>query len=83
MSADSTANAVLEIDLDALVGNWRRLRDRLPPGATCAGIVKADAYGLGMAAVAPALEAAGCTLFFDGMVTKFSNLVRDDNLGAH
>ena len=22
-------------------------------------------------------------LFFDGMVTKFSNLVRDDSLGGH
>src|SRR5260370_13020789 len=64
MSTDGTANAVLEIDLGALVGNWRSLRDRLPPSAICAGIVKADAYGLGMAAVAPALEAAGCTLFF-------------------
>ena len=64
MSADSIANAVLEIDLGALVDNWRCLRDRLRPGAICGGVVKADAYGLGMAAVAPALDAAGCTLFF-------------------
>jgi alanine racemase len=64
MSGEHTAYAVLEIDLGALVGNWGRLRDRLPPGALCAGVVKADAYGLGMAEVAPALAAAGCTLFF-------------------
>jgi alanine racemase len=64
MSDERTAYAVLDIDLDALVGNWRALRDRLNPGAICAGIVKADAYGLGMDRVAPSLAAAGCTIFF-------------------
>ncbi|MFN4281458.1 MAG: alanine racemase [Alphaproteobacteria bacterium] len=34
------------------------------PGAACAAVVKADAYGLGMAEVAPALHAAGCRTFF-------------------
>jgi alanine racemase len=57
------AGAVLEIDLGAVVANWTALRDRTAP-AECAGMVKADAYGLGMAAVAPALAAAGCRLFF-------------------
>src|SRR6185437_15116433 len=60
----SSASAVLEIDLAAIVDNWRALGARLAGGAWCAGIVKADAYGLGMAAVAPALAAAGCRLFF-------------------
>lgn len=64
MSDERTADAVLDIDLDALVGNWRSLRDRLSPGTLCAGMVKADAYGLGMARVAPALAAAGCEIFF-------------------
>jgi alanine racemase len=64
MSDELTAYAVLDIDLDALVGNWRALRDRLKPGTLCAGVIKADAYGLGMAQVAPALAAAGCTIFF-------------------
>ncbi|HZB90820.1 MAG TPA: alanine racemase [Stellaceae bacterium] len=58
------AGAVLEIDLAAIVENWRRLAARLRPGARCAAVVKADAYGLGMAEVAPRLAAAGCTLFF-------------------
>jgi alanine racemase len=58
------ADAVLEIDLQAIAGNWRALRDRLAPGASCAGVVKADAYGLGMSRVAPALAACGCRLFF-------------------
>ncbi|WP_035690592.1 alanine racemase [Azospirillum halopraeferens] len=57
------AGAVLTIDLDAIADNWRRLRDRAAPAA-CAAVLKADAYGLGAARVAPALRAAGCTTFF-------------------
>jgi alanine racemase len=54
---------VLDVDLDAVVANWRLLRDRAAPAA-CAAVVKADAYGLGAARVAPALRAAGCRRFF-------------------
>ena len=50
----------LRIDLDAIVDNWRKL-DALAPSA---GVVKADAYGLGMDRVAPALHRAGCRTFF-------------------
>jgi alanine racemase len=57
------AGAVLDIDLDAVAANWRVLRDRVG-GAECAAVVKADAYGLGAAAVARALAAAGCRSFF-------------------
>lgn len=57
------AGAVLTIDLGAIAANYNRLRDRLG-GARCAGVVKADAYGLGMARVAPVLARAGCTTFF-------------------
>jgi alanine racemase len=55
---------VLEIDLAAIAGNWRALQAKLRPGATCAGVVKADAYGLGLRPVATALAQAGCRLFF-------------------
>jgi alanine racemase len=47
-----------EIDLDALVANLARLRDRVG-GAGVLGVIKADAYGHGAAPVARALEAAG------------------------
>jgi alanine racemase len=57
------AGAVLEIDLAAIAENWRRIKARLAPPTDCAAVVKADAYGLGMARVAPALAAAGCGLF--------------------
>ena len=65
MSADpvSRASAVLEIDLGAVVANWRLLTAKAAP-AQCAGVVKADGYGLGAPPVARALHQAGCRLFF-------------------
>jgi alanine racemase len=60
------AGAVLEIDLGAVVANWRALVARHPAGAVAA-VVKADAYGLGAQAVAPALHAAGCRHFFTAL----------------
>ena len=57
------SGAVLSIDLAAIRDNWQLLRGRL--GRTdCAAVVKADAYGLGAARVAPVLAAAGCRHFF-------------------
>lgn len=59
----STAGAVLTIDLGGIVANWRALQARVQP-AECAAVVKADAYGLGVTEVAPALVNAGCRTFF-------------------
>jgi alanine racemase len=56
------AGAILTIDLGAVVANWRRLRDTVAP-AECAAVVKANAYGLGVERVVPALAAAGCKTF--------------------
>ena len=55
--------AVLEIDLAAVVANWRLLSAQHPSGPV-AGVVKADAYGLGARKIAPALQDAGCRHFF-------------------
>jgi len=55
--------AILVIDLDAIAANYLALRDSATP-ATCAAVVKADAYGLGMNEVAPVLWRAGCKIFF-------------------
>ena len=57
------AGALLSIDLGAVRANYRLLRRRLD-GTACAAVVKADAYGLGAARVAPALAAEGCRHFF-------------------
>ena len=61
------AGAVLTIDLGAVVANWRTLAARHQSGPV-AGVVKADAYGLGAAHVAPALLAAGCRHFFTALL---------------
>jgi alanine racemase len=57
------AGAVLKVDLDAVAANYRLLAARAA-GAVVAGVMKADAYGLGMDRVAPALVRAGCRVFF-------------------
>jgi alanine racemase len=58
-----SAAAELEIDLGAIVANWRDLCTRHPSGPV-GSVVKADGYGLGAARVAPALYDAGCRQFF-------------------
>lgn len=55
---------LLTIDLPAIGENYLDLRDRLATGSRCGAVVKADAYGLGMAEVAPALHRRGCRDFF-------------------
>ncbi|HVO04368.1 MAG TPA: alanine racemase [Candidatus Cybelea sp.] len=55
--------AILTIDLAAIAANYRFLAEQVAP-AECAAVVKADAYGLGAAMVAPALQRAGCKQFF-------------------
>jgi alanine racemase len=62
--AADRAGAVLTIDLDAIVANWRLLKERVGPGVRTAAVVKADAYGLGAVQVAPALASAGCMRFY-------------------
>lgn len=57
------AGAVLEIDLGAVVANWRLLAGKVAPAA-CAAVVKANGYGLGAADVTRALLGAGCKRFF-------------------
>jgi len=53
----------LTIDLSAIRDNYRLIAARVAPAA-CGAVVKADAYGLGVAQVAPVLRDAGCGIFF-------------------
>jgi alanine racemase len=55
--------AVLDVDLAAIVANWRQLSS-LHPSGPVAGVVKADGYGLGAPQVAAALYGAGCRHVF-------------------
>ncbi len=72
--------AVLDIDLGAIVANWRLLGRHHPSGPV-AGVVKADAYGLGATQVAPALHAAGCRHFFVALPDE-ALAIRDHLPGA-
>ncbi len=62
-SPPGDARAILRVDLAALRGNFRILKSAAAP-AECAAVVKADAYGLGIAPVAAALATEGCSTFF-------------------
>ncbi len=59
----STASAWLTVDLDAIRANYRRLKQEAG-NAAVAGIVKADAYGLGMKEILPVLEGENCPFYF-------------------
>jgi len=58
------AQATLIIELGRIIDNYRSCIT-LAGGAACAAMVKADAYGMGIEQVAPALyRRAGCRIFF-------------------
>ncbi len=57
------ATTLLTIDLKAVAENYRILKTRAR-GAKVAGVVKANAYGLGADRIAPILVGEGCDEFF-------------------
>ena len=63
MSEEDFQAARLTVRLGAIAANYRTYR-RMTGPASVAGVVKADAYGLGAAQVAPALARVGCDSFF-------------------
>ena len=63
-SPDQRAGALLTVDLAAIVENWRLLTRKAAPTCDVGAVVKADAYGLGLAPIATALKAAGCKTFY-------------------
>ncbi len=58
----------LTVDPDAVAANWRLLADT--HGGPTAAVVKADAYGLGAAIVAPRLLAEGVRHFFVAQLSE-------------
>ncbi len=69
----SGTTARLTVNLDALKANYRTLR-AAAPNSICAGVVKADAYGLGVEAVSTALWTAGCRTYFVAVLSEAENL---------
>lgn len=74
------SGARLAIDLAAVAYNYRLIEAKV--GATVAAVVKADAYGLGMAPVALALAGAGCRDFFVAHLQEALALRREAPLEA-
>jgi len=62
-AGNASANGILTVDLGAIAANWKKLEGKGVP-AECAGVVKADAYGCGLAPVTKTLSDAGCKTFF-------------------
>lgn len=59
----SPRRARMLVDLAAIAGNWRLVQAAVA-GTAVAAVLKRDAYGLGLAAVAPRLAREGCARFF-------------------
>ncbi len=74
------ARAVLTINLAALRGNWSAL-NKACGRAECAGVIKANAYGLGLRQITEALVAGGCRTFFVATLGE-ARIVREAVPGA-
>jgi alanine racemase len=62
-AATAALNAWVEVDLHALEANLHALQARLGPQVEIIAVVKANAYGAGLAGVSRALEGAGVPRF--------------------
>jgi alanine racemase len=56
--------ARLTIDLSVLKRNYMKLQAHVGAACAVAGVVKANAYGLGVENIMPALEEVGCPIYF-------------------
>ena len=65
MAHDSNlAPAILTIDLSVVAANYNIIKQKAGPRCTVAGVIKADAYGLGMEKIWAALENQDCPFYF-------------------
>ena len=60
----------LLIDLDAICKNWRYLDAMTDDDCHTGAVIKADCYGMGVTAIAPALWQAGCRYFFTARLSE-------------
>lgn len=64
MQEFSSHSGILSINLKALADNYRLFQDKVGEGRDVAGVVKADAYGLGLKPVVETLLNLDCPQFF-------------------
>ena len=69
-SRSTETPSLLEIHLDRISRNYLALQKRLTRGTDCAAVVKADAYGLGAAMIAPELYKANCRHFYTAYASE-------------
>ena len=77
------ARPKLRIDLAAIKSNFRSLCDLLGCGVEGAAVVKANAYGLGIRRVAPALYQAGARTYFVALAEEGAELRASLSGDAH
>lgn len=53
---DYCCRGYIEVDLDAIAGNVRKMKERLTPGTRIMGVIKTDGYGHGSVPIAAKLE---------------------------
>lgn len=70
----------MEIDLDIIARNYKKIKEKLSGNAEVIAVVKADAYGLGAAPIALKLQEAGCEFF---AVTFLEEAIALRNVGIH
>lgn len=63
MPLPNSITCFLEIDTRAIAHNYKTLQAKLL-NSKCAAVLKADAYGFGIQAIAPVLQSHGCNTFF-------------------
>lgn len=64
MQEFSTSTGILTIDLAALAANYQIFQDKVGPNCAVAGVIKANAYGLGLKEIAQTLKTLNCPQFF-------------------
>jgi alanine racemase len=72
---DSSAQATLTVNFEALAANYRLLRRQVAPSLV-GGVVKANGYGLGAAAVARTLIDEGCRHLFVALLCEARALLQ-------
>lgn len=65
-----STTGLLNINLAAIANNWQTVSHHVGSLVDCAAVVKADAYSMGVAEVAPALFARGCRTFFAATLSE-------------
>ena len=70
------SEATLHINLNSVCKNMRRLQNISDQSVETAAVLKADAYGLGINAIAPVLFNEGVRKFFVATVDEAINAIK-------